>query len=578
MTPRLSRRRLLGVGVALGATTAACSDGGARPSPATPSPPQDAQPSTTTTVFATPTVLNAPPRGGTARVVAARSFTFDTFDAQRAGEPSVLEVLGRTHSRLVRWTDFQAGRVGADLAEAWESPDPLTLVLHLDRGARWQDRPPLDGRPVTADDVVAHLRRTLDLTASVSLPSAQRAGDYATIARASAPTPDQVVVELRSPDALLLVTLAGRFALIQPAAAVAAFERRWPDLDAGAVVGTGPFVFDGWGQHGSLTFRRHSGAHLPPLLDAITVVPPGNVLERFRTGDLDEVITRDRRDAAAVRALPGSPHEAFRYEATPIVSTLFTGAPPWDNPELRRALSGALHRATLAVRLFGGRAAASAPVAPAYPGFALSESALASYQGYGDPEHDARDARARWAAAGGPALGPVTIDFPSIFDPLYSASTVVTGILNEVLGAGQFRAAIETYTAISAKAVDRRYGSGQAAFWWGWGPPFTEPDPSRVLAETYATGSPGADTLGPPPVGLDALLARMVAEPVLARRQDLARDAARLLLDAGAGGQLDWLVQRAEVFRWPRLSGPPPTPFESAHLDVTRFVTSSAAP
>lgn len=513
-------------------------------------------------------------RGGTARLMAARSFTFDTFDSQRAGEPSVLEVLGRTHSRLLRWTDFQAGHIGPDLARAWETPDPLTVVLHLDIAAHWQDRAPLDGRAVTADDVVAHLQRTIGLAASVNLPSAQRAADYATIARVNAPSSDRVVVAFARPDALFPVTLAGRFALVQPAAAVSAFEGRWPALDPDTVVGSGPFVFDGWAERGALAFRRHPRAHLPPLLDGLAVSPPGGAFERFRAGELDEVIARDRRDAAAARALPGFPHEQSRYELTPVLSTLFTGAPPWDNPDLRRALSGALHRATLATRLFGGRAVASSPVPPAYPGFALAESALASYPGYGDAERDAREARARWQAAGGPALGPVTVDFPSIFDPLYSASSVVTGMLNDVLEPGQFHAAIETYTAISAKAVGRRYGSGQASFWFGWGPPFAEPDPSRFLLETYASGGSGADTLGPTPAGFDALLQRMVAEPVLAHRQELAQDAARLLLDAGWGGQLDWLVQRSEVFRWPRLDGPPPTPFESAHLDVARFLRS----
>ena len=68
------------------------------------------------------------------------------------------------------------------------------------------------------------------------------------------------------------------------------------------------------------------------------------------------------------------------------------------------------------------------------------------------------NARRLWVAAGGPGLGPVTIDFPSIFDPLYSASSVVVGLLNEAIGP-QFRAAVETYTTISRRVLDGYYGS-----------------------------------------------------------------------------------------------------------------------
>ncbi|MCZ7576610.1 MAG: hypothetical protein M5U18_06005 [Dehalococcoidia bacterium] len=117
---------------------------------------------------------------------------------------------------------------------------------------------------------------------------------------------------------------------------------------------------------------------------------------------------------------------------------------------------------------------------PVHPAFALTEGVLALYPGYArDPAEDARAARQRWEAAAGPSLGTITIDFPSVFDPLYSASSVVTGILNEVLG-DQFRPAVETYTTISRRVLDGYYGNGRAAFWFGWGPPFLPRPPPRL--------------------------------------------------------------------------------------------------
>ena len=46
-----------------------------------------------------------------------------------------------------------------NLAESWETPDPLTIVFHIRQGVRWQDKPPMNGRELTAEDVEFTLKR-----------------------------------------------------------------------------------------------------------------------------------------------------------------------------------------------------------------------------------------------------------------------------------------------------------------------------------------------------------------------------------------------------------------------------------
>ncbi|MET0849676.1 MAG: ABC transporter substrate-binding protein, partial [Candidatus Rokuibacteriota bacterium] len=43
--------------------------------------------------------------------------------------------------------------VEPDLAERWEEPDDLTVVFYLRRGVKWHNKPPVNGRELTADDV-----------------------------------------------------------------------------------------------------------------------------------------------------------------------------------------------------------------------------------------------------------------------------------------------------------------------------------------------------------------------------------------------------------------------------------------
>jgi len=508
-------------------------------------------------------------------VVATARFNFDTFDALRAGEPSVGEVLGRTHSRVVQWAAFAEPRLEGDLARAWERPDRLTWVLHLDPAARWQDISPVNGRPVTADDIVEHLSRALGIANSEPQPALQRATDYLSIRRVTASSADRVVIETSRPDPFLAGTLAGRFALVQAPEAVATFEKSWHEHRPDQAVGSGPFQSVAQDRDGTLRFRAHSGGHRLPLLDGLAVSEPFDEVERFVRMDVDEVVTRDRRDAARVRAASPAAGERPRFEDSPVISTLFVGAPPWDNPDLRRALSGALNRQELGRRLFGERAAPSGPVAPVWPAFAPPASGLARYPGYGASfDDDAREARARWQAAGGTALGPITVDFPAIFDPLYSASSVVVGMLNEALGP-QFRAAVESYQAISRKAVEHRYGNGNAAFWFGWGPPFPDPDPSRFLDETYRSSGPGFATTGFRSSEIDRALDAISGEFDLPVRKETVKKLAFTLLDAGGGGVIDWLVQRSEVFRQPYYHATPPSPFWNQHLGAVAYLDAA---
>ncbi len=510
----------------------------------------------------TPTAI--PRRGGVARVPSPGRFNFDTFDTQRTGEPSVLEVLGRTHSRLLDWGDSADPILVPGLATSWEQPETGTVLFHLDLRARWDSRSPTNGRAVTADDLRAHFARQSKL-ANGALPLAQRPADFANL-QISMPGKSTVMVQAGD-DPWALQTFASRYALIQAPEAVDAFAAAWAEARPDQVVGTGAFRFTGRRDGGPLVFEAARGGHVEPDLDGLEVFEPGSPDEMLAL-QIDEYLARDRREAATLRT-GGRLVELSRYEDSPVISTFFVGAQPWNNPALLRALSGALNRGWLSQALFGGRADPCGPISPASGNYAPRQGELAKFAGFGTAaEAEARAAKAAWDAAGGAGLGPVTIDIPSIFDPLYSASSVVIGRLNEVLGP-QFRAAVETYTTISAKTADGRYGNGRAAFWFGWGPPLLEPDPSRALIETYSSTGPNAGALGLKPGPLDAKLAAIARAPQSGRAAATA-GAALAILEDGGSGIITWLLQRSELFRWPYLSGATPSPFWRQHLDSSR--------
>ncbi|MGE3076298.1 MAG: ABC transporter substrate-binding protein [Dehalococcoidia bacterium] len=580
MSRRIARRSLLaGAG---GATVVAVAGGtaavvatrgkGSNPQTAPTTPSSSPSPSSTPTPSATPIS-----RGGIARITSATSFNIDTFDAQLSGSTALNEVLGRTHSRLLNWDMTELLTLKGDLATGWEQPDDQTVLFHLDPAARWQNRPPLNGRALTADDVVSHFRRSLELAAGGKAPLAQRYDDYATIAAVDSPEAGTVRFRLNAPDPEILGTLAGEYALIQAPEAVAEFSVNWSKLDSDHVVGTGPWTFD-WSDDGA-KFTAFRDGHRQPYLDELHVTEPSRAAaQHFIDGSLDEVLVRDRRDAEAIaKAFPSfeyhgpgeetSPRsiqldrvtEMHRYEREIVMSSMYVGAPPWNDPRIVTLISATLNRPELARRLFGDRAVMAPPIAPALasePDAGISATRLKFVAGYARIEGDGTpspELRQMWEAAGGPSLGFITIDFPSVFDPLYSASSIVVDMLNQALG-HQFVPAVETYTTISKRVLEGYYGNGRANFWFGWGAPLASPSASRYVAHTYGTGSSTQRTTGG--AGIST-----------AGQPDLLA-----ITDSSYFGVIPWEQQFASVFRRPTAAGAYPSPFWNQHLDYQRHV------
>jgi peptide/nickel transport system substrate-binding protein len=94
-------------------------------------------------------------RGGILRV---RGYDLPHFDPHLTLNFKTNNTLSFVYSKLVR---HQVGAgvtpgtftVEPDLAERWEEPDDTTLVFHLRRGVRWHNKPPVNGRELTAEDV-----------------------------------------------------------------------------------------------------------------------------------------------------------------------------------------------------------------------------------------------------------------------------------------------------------------------------------------------------------------------------------------------------------------------------------------
>src|SRR5881409_2938273 len=121
-----------------------------------------------------PAAAQTPKRGGVFRIRGEDATT--GFDPHLfSNHHRISTNLSFTHSRLVR---VKAGPsvvtgtlpVEPDLAESWSQPNDRTYVFKLRNGVRWHNKPPVNGRELTADDVKYTYERFLTITGNANKP------------------------------------------------------------------------------------------------------------------------------------------------------------------------------------------------------------------------------------------------------------------------------------------------------------------------------------------------------------------------------------------------------------------------
>jgi peptide/nickel transport system substrate-binding protein len=117
-----------------------------------------------------------------------------------------------THNRLVKHRagpGVQPGTfpIEGDLAESWTQPNENTYVFKLRRGVRWHNKAPVNGRELTADDVVYTLERFRTVKGNAN------AYMLAALDRVEAPDKYTVKFTLKEPYAWFLDILANPHAV-----------------------------------------------------------------------------------------------------------------------------------------------------------------------------------------------------------------------------------------------------------------------------------------------------------------------------------------------------------------------------
>lgn len=262
---RVSRRRLFSatglvtVGLTAGACATAAGPGTAAPATSVPTVPSASAPPASA---ASPTaVVVQAKRGGAYRWASTSSWPH--LDPHLTNNSSVFGyVIGVCYSRLLKFklkdVALPAFIPIADAAISWEQPDDLTYVFKLRPGMKWQNIPPVNGRPLVADDIIYSYNRQR----TKGYPNA----DILTgILKLEAPDPSTLKITVDKPSADFLINLASSQSPIVSREAV---ELKG-DLKEGPMVGTGPLIVEQANPQGTSAARRNPDYYVPgqPYID-----------------------------------------------------------------------------------------------------------------------------------------------------------------------------------------------------------------------------------------------------------------------------------------------------------------------
>ena len=150
---------------------------------------------------------------------------------------------------------FPTNAIGA-LAESWSQPDPLTLVVNVRQGVRWHDKPPMNGRELTADDVVFNFHRITGMGSGFTELS-EWANDFKGIQFESIEATDEWTVVFRLKEISLSAPAAildGFVSWIYPPEVIKEHgdAKDWRNL-----VGTGPMMLADWTKGSSFTWEKN---------------------------------------------------------------------------------------------------------------------------------------------------------------------------------------------------------------------------------------------------------------------------------------------------------------------------------
>ena len=469
-------------------------------------------------VAPSPAEAQAPRRGGT---LGLRLWDPPHWDPHLTVSYKTHIAYSFTHNRLLRHKVGPAVAPGTfpiegDLAESWTQPSETTYVFKLRRGVRWQSKPPVNGRELTADDVLYSVERFRTVKGNAN------AYMLSSVDRVEAPDKYTVRFVLKEPYVWFLDMLANSHAI--PIIARECVEKFGDLKKPEATVGSGPWMLDSYRPNVGFTCVRNPTYFVAgqPYIDRIEAgIDEDNAsrLAAFLAGKYDlgpeyqgvinrsdwvqlKDVLRQKRPRLQTVEYPNSVMQHIYVR---------TDKPPFSDVRVRRAMSVAVNRPRIIESVYEGGAALNPPVPAALRDWSVPMDQIGDGGQY--YKHDPAAARKLMAEAGFPNGFPASMEYTTYGSQI--VMDTVQLVLKDLKDIG-----------IDIKLVTKEYGAYIATTFYGkydsmaYGPQTGFQEPDNFLYGQYYPGEIKNQGHINDPVVADMLI-RQRRTPDVAKRREL---------------------------------------------------------
>jgi peptide/nickel transport system substrate-binding protein len=323
-----------------------------------------------------------------------------------------------------------------DLAESWSWDATNTkLTFKLRQGVKWHD-----GKPFTAKDVQCTWRMLIGKGEVSEFHRNPRKVWYGKLQDVTINGDYEATFELSEPQPSLPVLLASAFSVVYPCHVPQATMRTRP-------VGTGPFKLVEFNRGASIRLVRNPDYWKKdrPYLDEIMfrmIDSRATRMLAFATGEFDITFPADISVSLMKDVKARAPNAICQMTTTGTQSNLMVNRvnPPFDNPEIRKAMSLAIDRKAFNTILMDGLALMGGAMLPKPAGeWGMPPEMVSSLTGYGpDTDRNIAQAREIMQKLGYSDAKPLGIKIQTRNLPNYrEAAVIVTDQLKKIYIAGE---------------------------------------------------------------------------------------------------------------------------------------------
>ena len=416
----------------------------------------------------------APKRGGTFRIRFHLAPVH--FDPQQTVAFSTMVPLSFTHSRLVKVKAGSSVKPGTqpiepDLAESWIQPNDTTYTFKLRKGARWHNKPPVNGREVTAEDVKYTYERFMG-------PTNPNRGLLEQVEKIEAVDKYTVKFTLKEPFAWLLEALASTSTWIIAREVVEQYgDLKKPE----SCVGTGPWMLERYEPNLRLTFARNPNYFIPGLphvdnVDMSIDTDPAAAFAAWLTGRYDfgpeyGMVVRRSDLTAAKQRKPGLQTQDYTVVFGGI-TWVHLDQEPFKDIRVRRALARASNwKEVLETNSWsqGGFGAPNPAVPAAFKDWSIPIDQLPA-EGRRLYEFDPREARKLLGEAGFPNGLKTSVETTAGYGPDFMDAVEVT-LAGWKKGGIEAEVKMKEYGAFISSAIFGKFDKMATGLFGGWADP-----------------------------------------------------------------------------------------------------------